>query len=205
MGTPSSKALPTSLPTSSPPALIEVDNDDTALGPVEKWTAHRRGTARLHRAFSLLAFDEEGRLLMQQRAVCKTLFPGFWANTCCSHPHHGTPEEEEACHVGVRRAAERRAKEELGAHVPKEYMHCALRLLYRASYDDDWEEWELDHVLVAHVSTGLSVRLNPDEVAAVQWVTRAQFEAMTDLAPWCAHLRERIDEWWPQLAPLVIA
>jgi len=185
--------------------LIEVDAEDTAVGPVKKWEAHRRGTSRLHRAFSLLVFDEEGRLLVQQRAACKTLFPGLWANTCCSHPRYGGVEAEEARHLGVRRAAARRVREELGAHVPKESMHCALRMLYRATYDEEWEEWELDHILVAHVPTGLPLCLNPDEVAAVRWVTRAEFATWPDLTPWCAALRERLDAWWPTaLAPLVV-
>ena len=184
-------------------SLIAVDEHDVAIGPVEKWTAHRRGTSTLHRAFSLLAFDEEGRLLVQQRAATKTLFPGFWANTCCSHPHYGTPEAEEEMHLGVRRAAERRAMEELGAHVPKESMHCVLRLLYRSSFDDEWEEWEMDHVLVAHVHASLPMKLNDEEVATVRWVTRAEFEEMPYLAPWCVKLRECIDDWWPDIAPIV--
>jgi isopentenyl-diphosphate delta-isomerase len=183
--------------------LIEVDAEDTAVGPVEAWEAHRRGTSRLHRAFSLFVFDEEGRLLVQQRAEDQTLFPGLWGSTCCSHPRHGGDEAEEARHLGVRRAAERRVREELGAHVPKESMHCALRLLYRATHDDEWEEWALDHILVAHVPTGTPLCLHP-EVAAVQWVTRAKFARLTHLTPWCAALRERLDEWWPTLAPLVV-
>ena len=184
-------------------SLIAVDENDAVLGPVEKWTAHRRETATLHRAFSLLAFDEQGRLLVQQRAACKTLFPGYWANTCCSHPHYGTPEAEEEMHLGVRRAAERRVMEELGAYVPKESMHCVLRLLYRANFDDEWEEWEMDHVLVAHVDASLPMNLNVEEVAMVRWVTRAEFEDMPDLSPWCVKLRDCIDEWWPDNAPIV--
>ena len=37
-----------------------------------------------HRAFSVLIFDSEGRLLVQKRASEKITFPGVWANSCCN-------------------------------------------------------------------------------------------------------------------------
>lgn len=40
----------------------------------------------LHRAFSVFLFDADNRLLLQQRADEKITFPGFFTNTCCSHP-----------------------------------------------------------------------------------------------------------------------
>jgi isopentenyl-diphosphate delta-isomerase len=43
-------------------------------------------TGLLHRAFSVFLFDTQGRLLLQQRADEKITFPGYWTNTCCSHP-----------------------------------------------------------------------------------------------------------------------
>jgi hypothetical protein len=43
----------------------------------------------LHRAFSVFLFDDDNRLLLQQRAASKITFPRLWTNTCCSHPLHG--------------------------------------------------------------------------------------------------------------------
>jgi isopentenyl-diphosphate delta-isomerase len=40
----------------------------------------------LHRAFSVFLFNERNELLLQQRADEKITFPGYWTNTCCSHP-----------------------------------------------------------------------------------------------------------------------
>jgi len=39
-------------------------------------------------------FDEEGRLLLQQRARDKITFPSVWTNTCCSHPLYGQQPNE---------------------------------------------------------------------------------------------------------------
>ena len=50
----------------------------------------------LHRAFSVLLFDDDGRTLLQQRAAVKSRFPSRWANTCCGHPGPGEPVVEAA-------------------------------------------------------------------------------------------------------------
>jgi isopentenyl-diphosphate delta-isomerase len=46
----------------------------------------------LHRAFSVFLFNTKGELLLQQRSDAKITFPGYWTNTCCSHPLY-FPEE----------------------------------------------------------------------------------------------------------------
>lgn len=193
--------------------LACVDASDAVVGCVGKAEAHRVGTSRLHRAFSLLVFDSTGeRLLLQRRAACKPLFPGYWANTCCSHPRHGTAEMEERAHLGVRRAAARRVREELGVDVSEEAMHCALRLHYRARYGPALEEWEMDHVLVARVALTAPLAPNPDEVAETRWVTRAELRAevadeAAAVAPWFRLMCRHMGDWWPPegLAPIVRA
>ena len=61
--------------------VILVDDSDHILGSMSKVEAHR-GEGILHRAFSILLFDDEDRLLMQKRASHKITFPDVWANTC---------------------------------------------------------------------------------------------------------------------------
>ena len=59
---------------------ILVDSDDSELGSETKLTCHY-GEGLLHRAFSVLIFDSEDRLLIQQRSTEKITFPGIWANS----------------------------------------------------------------------------------------------------------------------------
>ncbi|MBT5121933.1 MAG: NUDIX domain-containing protein, partial [Euryarchaeota archaeon] len=66
-------------------AIILTDEWDQVIGPGSKIVAHR-GTGAYHRAFSVLLFDNQKRLLLQRRASDKVTFPGVWANSCCSHP-----------------------------------------------------------------------------------------------------------------------
>ena len=44
------------------------------------------GSLMRHRAFSVFLFNSESKLLLQKRSDEKITFPGYWANTCCSHP-----------------------------------------------------------------------------------------------------------------------
>lgn len=69
------------------PAEDLVDDEDVALGSMEKWLAHAGG--RLHSAFSIFVFRPDGALLLQRRASTKYHSGGLWSNTCCGHPRPG--------------------------------------------------------------------------------------------------------------------
>jgi isopentenyl-diphosphate delta-isomerase len=64
--------------------VILVTPSDEEIGFMEKMEAHEKGL--LHRAFSVLVFNSNGALLLQQRSLNKYHSPGLWTNTCCSHP-----------------------------------------------------------------------------------------------------------------------
>jgi isopentenyl-diphosphate delta-isomerase len=68
--------------------LILVDKDDREQGYLSKASCHD-GDGLLHRAFSAFLFNAAGELLLQQRAESKRLWPGYWSNSCCSHPRRG--------------------------------------------------------------------------------------------------------------------
>ena len=105
---------------------ILLDEDDNVIGNANKKTSHIFDNSNprglLHRAFSVFLFDQEGRMLLQQRASDKITFPDVWTNTCCSHPLHGysptevdTPKDvSKGSVMGVKRAAVRKLDQELG-------------------------------------------------------------------------------------------
>ena len=74
---------------------ILVDENDKPIGGASKKECHH-GEGALHRAFSVLLFDTNDRLLVQKRASTKITFPSIWANTCCSHPLMVSDGEAEA-------------------------------------------------------------------------------------------------------------
>ena len=140
--------------------VVLVNEQDEALGAMEKMEAHR--TASLHRAFSVFVFDDRGRLLLQQRAEGKYHSGGLWTNTCCGHPR---PGEE----IGA--AAKRRLNEEMNILID---MEPRFRFLYRAALDNELHEHELDHVFFARFS-GIP-RPDPSEVMAWRYVPVAEVD-----------------------------
>jgi isopentenyl-diphosphate Delta-isomerase len=153
-----------------------VDADGTAMGEATVAVAHT-APGLLHRAFSVLLFDPDGRLLLQQRAAGKTRFPLRWANACCGHPLPGEP---------VVDAATKRLAEELGLHGVR--LAPAGVYLYRAPDPDTQRvEHEYDHVLVGHLPTDPPIDPDPAEVAALRWIRPGGLSAEPlAYAPWLA-------------------
>jgi isopentenyl-diphosphate delta-isomerase len=79
--------------------VVLVDQKDQKIGLMPKMEAHEK--ACLHRAFSVFVMNDQGELLLQQRAASKYHSPLLWANTCCSHQRDG----ESNLAAGKRRLA----------------------------------------------------------------------------------------------------
>lgn len=140
--------------------LIVVDSDDRVLGYRTKLDCHR-GEGVLHRAFSIFLFNGRGEVLLQQRSAQKPLWPGYWSNSCCSHPRRGE---------SVDQAAVRRLREELS-------IDAALTYFYRFEYHARFgagAEHELCSVYVARSDAPVAV--NPNEVAACRFVSPAALD-----------------------------
>ena len=120
----------------------------------------------LHRAFSVFIFNSNDELLIQQRSENKIIFPGYWANSCCSHPLHNLIEEvDELNNAGVKRAAIRKLNHELGIRTSDldidELLHMT-RILYKSPCDNLWGEHEVDHLII--LRGDFELNLNENEV-----------------------------------------
>ncbi|AMO57214.1 isopentenyl-diphosphate delta-isomerase [Endozoicomonas montiporae] len=184
--------------------LIRVTAGDEVTGSVSKYHAHV-GTGVLHRAFSVLLFNEQGQLLIQKRSADKITFPGYWANTCCSHPLYSEDELETDGSAGVKRAAIRKLAQELGIRdeLVEGDFTAMTRLHYRAESGNGWVEEELDHILIARASVTLA--LNANEVESVRWVSRDELAELllsqeVLVAPWFRIIAEQLlPGWWPHI------
>ena len=134
--------------------IILVNESDEKIGSGEKLWVHQQGL--LHRAFSVLIFNDDNELLIHQRAFDKYHSGGLWTNTCCGHPN--VNEETKV-------AAERRLGEEMG-------FTCHLDFLYKFHYITTFEnqltENEIDHVFTGAYTDIFEV--NPAEVIDYKWV-----------------------------------
>jgi isopentenyl-diphosphate delta-isomerase len=154
--------------------LLElVDEDGTTIGTAEKLAAHRP-PGQLHRAFSVFLFDDEGRLLLQQRALGKYHSPGVWSNTCCGHPYPG-----EAPFA----AAARRTFEELGAS-PTLLAEAGTVRYNHPDPASGLVEQEFNHLFVGLVRGPL--RPDPEEIAATAFVTAPELAERHAQGPFSA-------------------
>ena len=170
---------------------ILVDSNDRSIGSASKVDCHS-GEGMRHRAFSVLLFDTNDRLLLQRRSVDKITFPGIWANSCCSHPLDIDGENGDVV-AGVISAAKRKLDQELGIPLSVtsewDFIHIGS-FQYRCRWDENWIEHEIDHVLV--VKADVEVAPNPNEISDIKWVDLELLDQIMDgevsddmvIAPW---------------------
>ena len=148
--------------------LILVDEADQDVGRLSKTQCHK-GRGILHRAFSLLIFNDCGELLIQQRSAFKRLWPLYWSNSCCSHPR--SAETMEA-------AIHRRLYEELGLRCP---LHFLFKFQYQAQFDETGAENELCSVFIGRSTD--PVKINSDEILAWRWVSPEALQGEMEAGP----------------------
>ena len=154
--------------------VILVDENDRQVGLMPKMEAHEK--ALLHRAFSVFIFNKDKELMIQQRALSKYHSPGLWTNTCCSHQREGESNIQ---------AGKRRLMEEMGFTVDLEEN---ISFIYKAPFDNGLTEHEFDHILTGNFDG--EPNLNPDEVAAWQWMSLPQIKKDIEEHP------KRYTEWF---------
>ena len=155
--------------------IIAVEADDRIVGYPNKLEAHL-GDGTLHRAFSILLFNDSEQVLLQKRSQNKLLWPGFWSNTCCSHPRKGESLEQ---------AVHRRIKEEIGCEAD---LYFIYRFTYHATYLDVGSEHEICSVYVGKPQTSISP--NREEIDAHRWIN---FE---DLDEWVVSSPDVFTPWF---------
>ncbi|XP_030623170.1 isopentenyl-diphosphate Delta-isomerase 1 [Chanos chanos] len=191
---------------------ILIDENDKKTGAESKKNCHLNSNidkGMLHRAFSVFLFNSEDKLLLQQRSDAKITFPGCFTNTCCSHPLHTPSELEETDAIGVRRAAQRRLKAELGIpieQVPPEEMNYLTRIHYKAQSDGVWGEHEIDYILFMQKDVELDP--DPNEIKTYCYVSKEELKDMIEkakrnelkLTPWFSLIAETfLFKWWDNL------
>uniref|UniRef100_A0A2K5EGE5 isopentenyl-diphosphate Delta-isomerase n=1 Tax=Aotus nancymaae TaxID=37293 RepID=A0A2K5EGE5_AOTNA len=156
---------------------ILINENDNKIGGETKRNCHLNENIEkrlLHRAFSVFLFNTENKLLLQQRSDAKITFPGC-TNTCCNHPLSNPGELEEDGALGVRQAAQRWLKAELGIPL--------------AEQDSIWGEHEIDYILFVRKN----VTLNPDPNEIKSYSANGEMKIML----WFQIIAETfLFKWW---------
>ena len=161
--------------------VILVDKNDKPIGTMGKSEAH--ASPNLHRAFSIFIFNDNGELLLQQRALNKYHSGSLWTNTCCSHPQPGENTEI---------SASSRLVEEMGIHAKLEFL---FTFIYKVEFENGVFEYELDHVFKGQFNKQPNVNMN--EVSNWKWISIAELKSEIKLNP------ESYTEWFKICVPKV--
>lgn len=156
--------------------VVAVDPDDTERGVVNRLEAHT-GDGILHRAFTVLAFDGDGHLLLAQRSPEKRLWDTYWDGTVASHPVQGQSQED---------AARKRLDDELGISESQyDDIEVTDRFEYKRYFENAGVEYEVCAVLKVTL-TDTTLSPDEDEVAGLLWVP---YEHLYDHPEWYRQLR----------------
>ncbi|MFB6122893.1 MAG: NUDIX domain-containing protein [Haloferacaceae archaeon] len=156
--------------------VIVVDGDDNEQGTANRLDAHT-GEGTLHRAFTSLVFDGEGRILLAQRSPEKRLWDTYWDGTVASHPRVGQTQKE---------ATRTRLEEELGI-TPDQYgdLRVTDKFEYKRYYMNEGLEWEVCSVLKLTLDE-VDLDPNEEEIAGMLWV---DYDHLHDHPKWYRQLR----------------
>ncbi|WP_134091781.1 isopentenyl-diphosphate Delta-isomerase [Olivibacter sp. XZL3] len=168
--------------------VILVNEQDEAVGSMEKLEAHQKGL--LHRAFSIFIFNPDGELLLQRRAIEKYHSGGLWTNTCCSHPEPGE---------SLLSAGNRRLMEEMGFSAS---IRPLFAFVYKAPFPNGLIEHEFDHVFVGEFNG--PVQANEEEVMEYKWISYQSLKEVTLSKPenftfWFLEVYDRVFKQYAEM------
>ena len=137
--------------------VILVDQNDNPIGKEDKVKCHLPN-GKLHRAFTALIFNEEGKLLLTKRSEGKMLWPNEWDGTVASHPR------ESETYVS---SAERRMPEEIGIACKMNYVN---KFEYHVPYKDIGSENEICGTLIGTIDSFDESSMIKDEISEIKWI-----------------------------------
>jgi len=137
--------------------VILVDQNDNPIGKEDKVKCHLPN-GKLHRAFSALVFNGEGKLLLTKRSESKMLWPNDWDGTVASHP------KESETYVS---SAERRMPEEIGIACKMNYVN---KFEYHVPYKDIGSENEICGTLIGTIDSFDESSMIKDEISEIKWI-----------------------------------
>lgn len=207
---------------------IVLDYDDKPVGAGTKKLCHimdNINAGLLHRAFSVFLFNEDGKLLLQQRADEKITFANMWTNTCCSHPLcvpselgvdsslEGSKDVNNLTNAvkGAKVAAQRKLEHELGIpfeDAPIENLTYLTRIHYKSPSGDEsskWGEHEIDYILILKTKNDITVNANYNEVRDFKYVSADELKVMFEddslvFTPWFKLICQSfLFKWWDNL------
>lgn len=142
--------------------LLDLVNEkDEVIGEV--WRSEANSDPKMtHREVLVFVFDDNNRLLMQQRSFNKKIYPGYWTETSAGHVEKGEDPEV---------TAHRELKEELGFDLPLRYV--------AKKYVSAANETHFSYCYIGQYS-GEKINFQKEEVNDVKFVEKDKIDELFD-------------------------
>lgn len=157
-----------------------VDKDDNVIGAKDRDALE---VGDIYRVSALWITDENGHVLLAQRARSKKHDPGLWGPSVA-----GTVESNESYEENIIKEA----WEELGLRIAARDLKVGPKTFIKGRRIDYFDQWFF--LTIPH-DTPLT--LDPAEVAATKWISRDQLMIDTDQNP--KDFLRTTPQWLPHL------
>jgi isopentenyl-diphosphate delta-isomerase len=151
--------------------LIQVDEKGRKVGLEHKEKCHQ-GEGVRHRAFLVMIFDRNRRLLLARRSRLKKLWPRFWDGTVAGHYYAGSH---------FKNTPRLRVGEELGFGCGD--LKPLFDFRYVARFNDLGIEKEVCHVFAANHHEVAGAAVNRDEVSELNYLEIPKLSEWVRAAP----------------------
>ncbi len=155
-----------------------VNENDEVIGQLPKETIHASKRI-LHREIGVLIYNDQGKVLIQQRSFKKKFFPGSWTTTAVGHvPAGKTPEA----------AAHMELLEELG-------FDTELKFVEKRKYDSG-DHLSFGYLFMGKFPKNAQIVIDTDEVEKTKFVSHEEATKMEETREIDYHTKETLDKYF---------
>lgn len=167
----------------APNELLDlVNKDDEVIGEILKGKANQDPDL-IHREIGVIIYDNENKVLLQQRSLKKKVHPGLWAVSCAGHVPKGM-KPLDAAHMELR--------EELGFDTT---LHFVEKNLDEIPTETRFVYWFTGKY------PGDKIKLEPEEVEQVKWVSQENFKKFVNENRITKASRIMLERFWKRRSP----
>lgn len=165
--------------TNTPDEVIDhVNEHDQIIGTTTKGVANSNPKV-FHREVSIILYDEDNRILFQQRSRKKIVGPLEWSVSCEGHIPSG---------ISIEDGAQRELQEELNLSIPLKFIKKEFLQFSNESHFTYWFVGKYD---------GEEITIEPEEVEQVRLLSQEEMEHMIEEgAQFSSHSLTMVKKFW---------
>lgn len=174
--------------TETPEEILDLVNENDEVVGTVRYGEANKNPKLIHREVAIIIYDDNKRVLFQQRSKKKTVNPGIWAESCAGHIPKGMSPED---------AAHMELKEELGFDTKLKFLTKTLARMPNETHFTYWFKGKFPK--------GTKLKIEPAEVEQVKFLSKEGLEKLVasgekyDPIKYGGHPKDMIKEFWKEV------